>query len=322
MTSYQFTLNSIAFDITAPPAMAWIMPFFIPQIIPNNQTIIKAVVQVELQLVDTLTPPETTTHFSDSIRQGKGLIWYRFHPNLALTFTHCQADKIAVRVQILYQDNLKTRIKASLGSNTLDFRNNLFVQGIRHGILFPYFFMMNRHHQAALTHGSAFVQQNRGYAILGFDGVGKSTLAALAQEQGLSILSDNFVLMNKEHLFFVPDPLRIRTTKGSHLYGKRFEPLPFYQESIARQQQCFITLGDSYRFHPDGALTLTDFNHLVFSELIEFYDFNRFLTALRLWVPSWPYQRSFPWMDNDKLATCQRATLDDNKRLLNEILSL
>lgn len=70
-----------------------------------------------------------------------------------------------------------------------------------------------------LLHGSILENQNGKYtALIGLDGVGKSSLAVMLQKRGWKSCSDNFILTNG--LYFIPLNLTIRIDTGQSASAK------------------------------------------------------------------------------------------------------
>ena len=174
-----------------------------------------------------------------------------------------------------------------------------------------------------LLHGGAYVQDGAATVILGFDGVGKSSILEATRQIGSSLISDNFLLFDSTHVYFVPEPLRVfdGITNG-HLHGKMFVPLHPTYEKVPAKKVVFVTIGKQYRLQRCEGVQIQRLVEHFFNSLPEFIDFAKYTTALYFSNSKFNYKRKFSIDPTIPFYFCERASLRGNLRLINDIKSI
>jgi len=90
-----------------------------------------------------------------------------------------------------------------------------YQQIMRYILHFPIFWILATRQKKYLIHASAVERNGKGIIFAGLNGVGKSTLALYFLERGYKLLSDNFLIFDRQKLYSFPEVLRIsaRTVK-------------------------------------------------------------------------------------------------------------
>jgi len=247
-------------------------------------------------------------------------VLYYFSGNLRVrvyTFSKKSA-RLYIEVKEIRSSFMEKILKALLSRNHDSIRLNDYMQAIRHALVFPYLVMMKIHYKVAISHGSAFCHRNKSYCILGYDGIGKSTLITEIPEEA-SVISDNFVIYNDEHLFSVPEPLRILGNGDNLIYGKNYVKIDRAPEKYDCPKFLFTYLGRKYSFKPFRDKTLKELNDSFWSFLPEFQDLSKFVVALDFVngiLLGETYSYEYPVFE------CERVELNDNKRALDELEKL
>ena len=195
---------------------------------------------------------------------------------------------------------------------------NDYMQAIRHALVFPYLLLMKEHYKVAISHGSAFSYKNKSYCILGYDGIGKSTLVSNISKNA-TVISDNFVIYNDKNLFCVPEPLRVFGKGDNLIYGKNYIKLDNRNIKFNSPKFLFTYLGGKYFFGPNKFLTLNKLNTNFWNFLPEFQDLNKFIVALSL-INEKIVNNDYNY--NFSLFECERVELSDNEKALDELQNL
>lgn len=314
----KFCLNQIDFNILYPEKISYLAQFFLQNTYQGDADI---TISSKIDFVDKLEIPENAIKISNSILKASNSILYWFNDNLQIKLIHVSCKEITSHIRLYYKKGYKTRIKALLRRSNLneDYLPFIYVQALRHAILYPYFVLMNANFGVTLSHGSAFCKNNKGFGILGFDGVGKSSIVSEVLQMSADVISDNFVLYDQNKIYFVPDPLRIYDKDTSHLFGKTFKKLDTKLEKISNTALIYTYLGNEYWIKKKDIALLNQINRSFFNFLPEFYDLNRYITVIKLFNPDLNYVDLLN-SQQVKLYECQRANIEDNRRLINEIL--
>jgi hypothetical protein len=141
------------------------------------------------------------------------------------------------------------------------FRN--FQRSMRWAVHFPVFLLLRQRRGWQLLHASAVERGGAALVFCGLNKVGKSTLAMhLCRQRGYRLLTDNFLLLDREYVYGFPEMLRVSPEALALLglarpdnpmvYGKYQVPLDRLPHSLsARPQACFfLTRGRELRLSP------------------------------------------------------------------------
>lgn len=247
-------------------------------------------------------------------------IIYQFSTNLRVRVFNFSHENANIKIEIKeYKLSLKRQIiNFILLRKPNTFQLNDYMQAIRHALVFPYLLMMKEHYKVAISHGSAFSYKNKSYCIVGYDGIGKSTLVSTISKNAI-IVSDNFVVYNDKNLFCVPEPLRIFGKGDNLIYGKSYIKLDNKNVKFNSPNFLFTYLGEKYFFGPNKFLTLKKLNTNFWNFLPEFQDLNRFIVALNL-INEEIVNDNYNY--NFSLFECERVELLDNEKAIDELQKL
>lgn len=321
LVTRRFGLNGVGFVVRYPRALADLGGFF-----DSGATRFAG----EFGCVEStiLLNPQAAvpvgTKISGRIHVSGDELTYRFDDQLLIRLARVEPGLVRQSIEVR-TGRRKRSVLAGLiepGEGIREFRTALFVQALRHAVVYPYFALLHLERGVSMLHGSAFSLQGRGFGVIGFDGVGKSAVADEARRRGALLLSDNFLVCDDRHLYAVPEPLRLRVTRGGHLFGKRFERLGAPVEKVELQGLVNTRLGGDYHLSPAEAGIGERLGEMFFRSLPEFHDLGRYLVALELRnggcrvrpVDRLPPARS--WYENE------RSVPEDNARLIDDIQKL
>lgn len=316
-----FSLNGVDFRIEYPADLLSIGTFFVRSTGASG-----AGLRIESTIVvaDRLPAPSPVVRLSDRLfRDGEEIVYF-FDGNLSVRVHDASGNSIRQTIAILPRRRKRAVLAEFVagGARSGEFENALAVQAFRHAIVYPYFALLNLTRGVSLLHGSAVCFDDRGYAFVGFDGVGKSAIARAARSQGARLLSDNFLLCDERRVYAVPEPLRNRVSGRGQAHGKEFESMAGTREDAGLVALAYTWLGTDYFLKPGAPGLLEKLAEMFFQFLPEFHDLNRYLVALRFRNDDIRVRLRARLPDPGRCFECQRATPADNRRLVHDIQAL
>ena len=318
MIERKFIINNVKVHIKYHPDLDELIYFFIPrEDYEDNYSKISITSTINF----TCTPPCLVdgVKISKSIRKNECKSSYLFNNGLLVNFQEVSSKHFVICIEIFICSTWQAKLKRSfIGYNNVT--KNQFVQAIRHALVYPYLLLLQKNYNTLVSHGTAFLLNNKCYAILGFDGIGKSIIASLVCQQGGEILSDNFIVFDGTEIYGVPEPLRIINNQKNHYYGKRFIRIGLSHTKKILNSLIYSYIGNEYKF------SLSDLDFMTITQqltnyLPEFYDYNRFCTVASVSNPE-IIKLKLPTLSDVKFYENQRADLEDNRKLLDDITSL
>ncbi|GEM_PF-5729704 len=321
MQCRRFLLNGIAFSIEAPSELSEYLEYYT---LEPMDTVAQYHIVSTIRFVEEFDRTVYRTKISNDLYKGGEKSYYLFDQTLRISILELASHKIVSEIEILKKPlscttTLRNLLSSRRREQVMRARQHSIVQALRHAILYPYFIMLNQIESVALSHGSAFFQEGQSVAMIGFDGIGKSSLALLAQTEGATLLSDNFILYSKRSLFFVPDPLRLYTNGQGDAYGKKYEKIRVALQKVNTPRFIYTYLGERYYFKRGVANRLERYHQLFWDFLPEFLDLRRYLTFLAL-VNDQLDLNLLECEEGEDIVyyECMRATMSDNKRLYDD----
>lgn len=319
----KFNLNDIAFEIELPTELEELYPFFSvsTELKKSDYSIYSKII-----IADNIEVNKPKVKISNNFFKNIDNNWiYIFDSSISITINnldkkaihstiHIKEFKVKnfIRLLNIFRKNKRNNVKRIIQAN--------YVQALRHSILYPYFLMLNQKDNISISHGSSFINKDdKAISVIGFDGIGKSTIASLMKTDNYSLMTDNFIVYNNEFLFFVPEPLRL-LDNNSFAYGKKYEKIPLIHSKVYFDSFIFTYLGESFSFQKEDPSKLHKKNKYFWNYLPEFIDFQKYLTALEMINDNLNYD--FKNVSTKKEFTyyeSSRNNLHDNKRMVNEL---
>lgn len=320
MMKRTFSLNGIRFGIEYPYEIDRFADFFCPTFPSTGESYDIA---SKISIVTEFSLPEKRKTISNSIYHGTDKVSYFFNSHLAIHFRRTDSLKVSTVIEIKKTaPKLLTRVKRAVYRRSDALFENIYVQALRHAILFPYFMLLNKKEKITLSHGTAFCFEGDAFVIIGFDGIGKSSIAKLVMHEGGEFITDNFVLLNEKAVFCVPDPIRLIDPGEGMYYGKRFEKYKIQSHHKKIALIAYTFLGPGYYFRGPISCDPNRLNQKLLSYLPEFYDFSRYCAVLNMADASLRFVDYPQNMKKHRFYECQRSDLIDNKRMIDDLLSI
>ena len=315
-----FSLNSINFNIDFPVDISNYLDYYT---VDNKSDGNDFNIISKIRFVKKFDDLSYETKISNTIFMDKNKSQYFFDGSLRITIHQLTKKEISSTIEIkeLYLSPLIKILnffRPKKRKIVVQHTQHNVVQALRHAILYPYFVMLNQKHNIAISHGSAFIQNEKTTVVVGFDGIGKSTLATIAKEDGATLITDNFVLYDNESLFFVPDPLRVLSENNNHAYGKKYEKIKLITEKVKNPTFIYTYLGKEYSFQKKNIEYLKKNNKLFWNFLPEFIDMKKYLTFLEIVNTELDFNLVNIENIDFNYYECVRTNLKDNKRMMHD----
>ena len=314
----KFNLNNILFKIKYPIELDRFIRFFSRESTDSQE--IKSTIDSSIYIRQRPNVKILEKISNAMYRTDKGVLLH-VGPFLKVLIQFLDHHNITSKLYINISSSFRHRMKKILLMQTMEQLHHIYIQSLRHSMLFPYFALMNSL-GCRLLHGGAFVVNDKATLILGFDGIGKSSILESARQAGYVPISDNFLLCDSNLVYSVPEPLRIGGSKRPDLHGKTFFQLPEIFEKVGIGNIVFTTLGNRYELRKTGAIRLQRLSEFFFDTLSEFNDFTKYITALSFLITDFYYEKMVYINPGISFYECTRAIMDDNLRLINDIVSL
>ena len=203
------------------------------------------------------------------------------------------------RIKIYYSKSksstIRNIIKKYIGIPSSKITNNerlMYVSRI--GIHFALFNYLKNKKNINVIHASSVGVNNKAHVLLGFDGIGKSTLAIyLAKNNNYEIISDNFLLHDEKYIYPLPETSRLNEDSigildlnsiGNKVYGRRQVSLANH---LSRSKYCcralyFNTISDNVSLSSISNMEVKNLISSMDCFLPEFIDYNRFRAVVGL----------------------------------------
>jgi len=314
-----FSLENILFNINYPDTIEYIAHYFIPDASPCTCNIVI----------------NSTISFQDYYDYNKGkklsnTLWitpdnclmYIFSGDLWIKIIKASQTSISSQIYINnHKIGLRKKI-SNIFSKTDTWLNVIIVQALRHAILYPFFLLMKLNKNVFLSHGAAFSINNEGYGIVGFDGIGKSSIVSEAMKTDAYILSDNFLLFDEEYIYFIPDPLRMLVDSGGIFWGKNFVKLNYVTSKVSVHKIIYTYLGSNYTISRLTHTEITNINNSIVGFLPEFNDYEKYLAAICMLNQDMSTKLKYFKLPDLQYYQCERSSIDDNRRILSDVMSI
>lgn len=168
-------------------------------------------------------------------------------------------------------------------------------------VYFPVFWLLGKNRNIGVMHGSAVVKNNKAIVLTGYNGVGKSTLAAyLSIQNDFDYITDNFVLYDHKNVYAFPELFRFEpktnslnlnsletTGKSFDAHGRRQVLLKQIRKynNVPCDTICFNLFGSEDTVKPIDMCYIRDKIMAMDAYLPEFIDYNQFLSMIALIYP-------------------------------------
>ena len=250
----------------------------------------------------------------------------------------------------------KVVIKTLIGDDNLSFntKNNLkylynivyradlalerYAYIMRFLIHFPLFWLLRKNKNIELMHASAIAKNNKAMILAGFDGVGKSTLAAyLCTRKGFTFLTDNFLVFDSKYVYSFPELIRLDSNsfgickkllkekrKCFYICGRKHLSLePRTTKKLPCKVICFNLVGARDVIEEANKKDVENMVMAMSAYLPEFIDYNKFLSMMSLVYPStlkWNKQKILRKLLNGKKILVIKRNRIENMNILGDEL--
>ncbi|KXH74436.1 MAG: hypothetical protein AM326_00105 [Candidatus Thorarchaeota archaeon SMTZ-45] len=137
-------------------------------------------------------------------------------------------DNQKLNVTVLYQEKLIKNLFRGILKFVLNknFKEEFFQNLLRETIYFPLFTLLEKF-GIYLLHGVCLEYKNEGFAFLGLNGVGKTSLALhLISIYNFSLIAENFILFDNSQTYSFPEVMRIPSSCLHLIPKKKQKNLP------------------------------------------------------------------------------------------------
>jgi len=174
------------------------------------------------------TNHDITYFYGNSLGKGENKIVYTLENWLRIEIHFELFLKINIQYILVKPHKLKDIVKSLLNRRMLrSINEERIIRAMRFSLHFPIFYFLKKLGSYEIYHGSVVANKDRCLALMGFDGVGKTTSAVgLVKWFDYELLSDNFTILD-ESGFVVPfvDNLRLNNDSVLKLGLNRFRKI-------------------------------------------------------------------------------------------------